>query len=173
LKIRIAFLVFASLLILACNQSPFEQGRVLYENYCSSCHMSDGSGLKTIYPALKDNPILLNDEANVPCLIRNGHKGNLLSADMPAYPKMTEVQISNIMNFINHTINKKEVISFTWVKEKLRILKIYLKPQIYPSRSEVIRNSILIIDNGFYPSIRGFICNIHEVEHFQAEPDIF
>ena len=124
MKTKFSIFLFICLLI-ACHQSPFEQGRVLYENYCSSCHMSDGTGLTTIYPALKGNPVTWDQSINIPCLIRTGHKGNALSADMPAYAKMTEVEISNIMNYINHSINAKKVVSFLWIKEQLLECPLY------------------------------------------------
>ncbi len=120
MRTKVTLFILAILLIqISCNKSPFQQGEDLYEFYCSSCHMSDGSGLSTIYPALKGNPVVWDKSINLPCLIRTGHKGNALSADMPAYDKMTEVQISNIMNYMNHTINNKKVVSFAWIKEQL------------------------------------------------------
>ncbi len=81
--------------------------------------MADGTGLKKIYPSLKNNSKVWNGSLNLPCLIREGHKGNILSADMPAFAKLTVAEISNIVNFLHHSMNDQKTVSFSAIKSQL------------------------------------------------------
>lgn len=86
--------------------NPYHQGFTLYENYCSNCHMSDGSGLAELIPPLKDADYLVQNKHLIPCIIRYGIRdtlrvnGILYYQEMIGIPELNEVEITNIINYI-------------------------------------------------------------------------
>ena len=96
-------------IILSCNDSPYMQGKRLYNANCSNCHMEDGSGLSTLIPSLQKSPFLGKPE--VACILRNGIRDTIfkdsafLLREMPAFKKFSATEITNIINFVNHTWN--------------------------------------------------------------------
>lgn len=102
--------LFASLLLLViiCIQcTEFAQGKILYENYCASCHMDDGTGLELIYPPLAGSDYIRDNQDKLPCIISKGLldtilvNGNQYSGAMGGYPQLNNVEITNIINYIN------------------------------------------------------------------------
>lgn len=63
--------------------------------------MEDGSGLGKLIPHLDSSKLTLSDPAKLVCLIRNGLPVNRLTGQkMPANPKMNEVEMTNLVNFL-------------------------------------------------------------------------
>ena len=80
----------------------------MYENFCVNCHMEDGTGLPGNIPPLVGADYLTQRADQLPCIIRHGVSGELVvngqtyNAQMPANPQLTDVEIANIINYINH-----------------------------------------------------------------------
>ena len=104
--IIIASIIFT--IIVSCKQETYFQGRLLYEDYCQNCHMEDGTGLRGIIPPLKGSDFLKNNQHSLVCLIRKGSQGGLTingrkySQPMPGNANLTQGDIANIINYINH-----------------------------------------------------------------------
>jgi len=83
--------------------------------------MKDGTGLKNVYPSLIHSAQLSSKSINLPCAIRYGHKVRVeqIGASMDGYPKLSDVQISNITNFIYHDFLKQKAVGFNKIKEDL------------------------------------------------------
>lgn len=129
---RNSLYIFAALLMftLSCATNEFNQGRELYNYYCSSCHLESGQGLRSLYPALAKSDYLEKYNETVPCIIRKGLEGEIqvngknYDMPMPAMPKITAFEITNIMNFINHSWgNDLPYVKFVDVKAKLEECK--------------------------------------------------
>jgi mono/diheme cytochrome c family protein len=110
LKQSISFSALAFLLLAACNQQ-YPQGQRIYEAYCANCHMADGSGLGRVIPPLAGADYLSLQRQNVPCVIRYGSKGGLVvngiayKEPMPSARNLNEVELSNLINYINTAWN--------------------------------------------------------------------
>lgn len=110
---RIALLATTAFLLNSCESPGFKQGKTLYTAHCASCHMADGTGLTGIIPPLAGSDYLKADPIQVACIIRYGLADTILvngkrySQPMPAMPKLTEPEIANIMNYINHAWNNQ------------------------------------------------------------------
>ena len=97
--------------IFACRQEPFQQGRNLYVTHCQNCHMEDGSGLGTNIPPLAQADFLKDHQDQIACIIRYGIadtiivNGKQYNEPMAGIGKdvLTEFQIANIINYINHS----------------------------------------------------------------------
>ena len=107
---KISFFIAITILFLItnCEYQPYSQGGNLYKNYCANCHMEDGSGLKGLIPPLANADFLKENQLQVSCIIRNGLKGSIsvngriYETEMAGIPSLNEVQINNIINYINN-----------------------------------------------------------------------
>ena len=114
---RLKFLVgtFLSLAIFiqieSCNTNTFAQGEILYNNFCSNCHMVDGNGLANLIPPVAESDYLQNHAAQIACIIRYGMEGKIVvngvtyEAEMPGFKELSDFEIANIINFMHHQWN--------------------------------------------------------------------
>lgn len=99
------FICFIS--VYSCKDTPYQQGKILYENFCANCHMDDGSGLEGLIPPLAEADYYKENVLLSACLIRNGMEGPIevngrtYNQPMPGTDKLTEFEIANILNYIN------------------------------------------------------------------------
>lgn len=113
-------------IMLSCSTVEYSQGQELYNYYCSSCHLEEGQGLRSLYPPLANSDYLAKYNETVPCIIRKGLEGKIIvngkdyDMPMPAMPKITAFEITNIMNYINQSFgNDLPYVKFVDVKAKL------------------------------------------------------
>jgi mono/diheme cytochrome c family protein len=104
--------------------NPYKQGKILYTNFCANCHMEDGTGLKGLIPPLANSDFLTTHRADLPCIIRKGQKGSIVvngvtygQQEMPAVPKLSDFEITNVLNFINQEWGNTGAI---WTVEAVR-----------------------------------------------------
>jgi mono/diheme cytochrome c family protein len=114
----------------SCGNQQFGQGEKLYQVHCESCHQANGEGLAKLYPPLKESDYWLNNQKNVPCIIRYGLKDTIsvnqtiYSTHMLAIPQLTDYEICNIMNYINQDwYSNIEKIDIKEVKNSLKKCK--------------------------------------------------
>jgi len=92
-----------------CDTQNYRQGERLYKSHCANCHMEDGQGLKSLIPPLANASYLKDYKETIPCIIRNGIKGPIFVNDrtydqeMVGIPQLNDVEINNIINYINHS----------------------------------------------------------------------
>ncbi|MFT6336716.1 MAG: mono/diheme cytochrome c family protein [Halioglobus sp.] len=69
--------------------------------------MEDGVGLAKLIPPLANSDYLKDNQDKIACILRNGQNGEVMvngvmyNQEMPG-KKYTEVQITNIINYINN-----------------------------------------------------------------------
>lgn len=103
-----AFSVFVICFLLhgGCELSTnvYKEGKGIYVQWCSSCHGIDQQGLGSLYPPLTDLSAFSTSIGEIPCLIRLG-SGAINGGDslmqMPALTHLTDVEISNVLNYLN------------------------------------------------------------------------
>lgn len=99
----------AIIIFLSCNDSPYMQGKRLYAANCANCHMDDGSGLNNLIPSLQKSSYLGKPE--IACILKNGLQDTIfkdstfLVREMPAFKKFSTTELTNIVNYLNHTWN--------------------------------------------------------------------
>lgn len=102
------FLLIASFALIDCNQKPYAHGKIMYENFCVNCHMEDGTGLVGNIPPLAGADYLKDHADKLACIIRYGISEEIIVNDksyttpMAGVPQLTDVEIANIINYINH-----------------------------------------------------------------------
>jgi mono/diheme cytochrome c family protein len=119
-------LVWALLGSSCAERKPFRQGEILYQNFCANCHMDDGTGLKGLIPPLANADYVQADPVRMACIIRYGMAGEVIVNDttynqaMPGEPKLSDFEITNIINYINQAWgNDYGYVKFKDVKKAL------------------------------------------------------
>lgn len=103
------------------------QGKILYEKHCANCHQKDGSGLGKLIPPIKNSDYLLEDKARTAHIIKHGQQGPIIvngieyNEQMPANPKLTNLEIAQLMTYLYNIWGAKEgVIDASEVEEFLK-----------------------------------------------------
>lgn len=122
------FLFFSFFCVLACSDTnEFKQGQSLYLNYCSSCHLERGQGLRGLYPPLAKSDYLAEHQDELACLIRYGIEeviqvnGKTYDVKMEGIKGLSDFEITNVINFINHSWgNDLDYVKFVDIKAQLQ-----------------------------------------------------
>lgn len=91
---------------MACQFSTetYKEGRKLYSIHCSGCHGIQFEGLGKLYPGLNSGLRVTKTKKDIICIIKNGSKNDLTDiskTNMPEFKYLKDVQICNILNYIN------------------------------------------------------------------------
>jgi hypothetical protein len=89
--------------------------------------MDDGSGLGSLYPPVAASDYLKSNAEKIPCIIKNGLAGEISvngkkynGQNMIGFPNLNEVEITNLINFLNTNFgNKIPTKSLAEVKKSL------------------------------------------------------
>jgi hypothetical protein len=102
----------------------------LYENLCADCHGKEGEGLAGLYPPLANSDYIQKQKLNIACLIRHGAQDTMVVngvsylQPMPAFKKITEVEITNLVNYIgSHWGNALPTYKLEDIKNQLKTCK--------------------------------------------------
>lgn len=78
-------------------------GSDLYAANCMSCHQQNGEGVKGAFPALKNSPIVINDNPEmIVNIIMQGYNPRPEFAEMPAIGQNNNLTAEEITAIINH-----------------------------------------------------------------------
>lgn len=123
--------VFFSFLFQFCKYSTekYKEGKKLYISSCSSCHGENAEGLGKWYPPINNAQLILQNRNNLPLWIRFGiysdsshrFKTQLGIADMPEHPHLNNIDICNILNFLNDQFWKQSPYSIQEVNSILKL----------------------------------------------------
>lgn len=108
------FALFISIILSVRCDLPTDQGKVLYNAYCANCHMENGEGLRGLIPPLAKADYLSIYQDDLACIIRNGMKGPITvngknyDQEMIGFKDLNEIEISNIVNYINRAWGNNE-----------------------------------------------------------------
>ena len=114
----------------SCFDTPYKEGRDLYENLCAGCHGEDGVGLLALVPPIAGSDYLKNHRDSLACIIKYGLTGPIVvngrtfEGEMIGYVDLKPVEIVNIINYINHSwTNNEPEMSLSEVEEDLKNCK--------------------------------------------------
>lgn len=86
-------------------------GEQLYTANCAKCHGREGEGFLRLYPPIHDSRYLKENVSKLPCIIRNGLKGEITIGEttfnqiMPAIQTLKPTQMSHIITFMQQKWN--------------------------------------------------------------------
>lgn len=82
------------------------EGKVIYENHCGNCHQNDGLGLGNLIPPLRDADYFQASVHRTIWIMKHGQEGEITvngqiyNQPMPANPKLTPLEISQISTYL-------------------------------------------------------------------------
>lgn len=111
MKSKIKDLIPILILLSSCNvsTSSYKEGKYIYEKNCASCHGIDAEGLGDWYPSLYDKNYIISNRNKLASWIRYGismdsnaiYKSRFHQVDMPENKLIQDVEICNILNYLN------------------------------------------------------------------------
>lgn len=121
----LVLLVATAILLSGCSENGADA--VVYDKNCASCHGSDGQGLRTLYPPLRESDYLDQRISELPCLISRGIRGTIVTGNktknirMPAFANLTLEEMSSLINYLQQRWGKdRETVSEQTVAQWLR-----------------------------------------------------
>ena len=87
----------------------WSNGKNLYTTFCSNCHTEEGIGMGRLIPPLKNADYLMIDLGRSARIIKYGQSGPLtvngvdFNQPMPANPKLTNLEIAELITFISNS----------------------------------------------------------------------
>jgi len=93
-------------------EKSFEQsisdGKMIYEDFCIQCHLSNGEGLEKVYPPLNNSDYLLKNIDKSIYSIKYGLKGEIIVNGIKYNGVMInqgldDEEIADVMNYITNT----------------------------------------------------------------------
>lgn len=88
--------------------SSIGRGRILYQDFCITCHLPNGTGTKSIIPPLANSNFLVNNRTESIRAVMYGQKGNIIVNNiaynglMPA-PGLEDDEVVDVLNYIMHS----------------------------------------------------------------------
>ncbi len=108
-----------------------EQGKIIFNNFCQTCHQSNGKGVPNMYPSLVKAPLLLrNNTTKIIDYILKGSQGQKQAIDGEFFPNdmpaqkdvLTDQQIADVLFFVqkqfNSSYNLKKIMPETIQKRR-------------------------------------------------------
>ncbi len=89
-----------------------EQGAMIYEDFCVTCHLPNGNGVEKTFPPLAKSDYLMNNRAASIKAIKYGQKGEIVVNGITYNNNMaplglTDEEISDVMNYITNSWGNK------------------------------------------------------------------
>lgn len=81
-------------------------GKTIYENHCGNCHQHDGTGVGNLIPPLRDADYFQASIHRTVWIMKHGQEGEIIvngqvyNQAMPASPKLTPLEISQISTYL-------------------------------------------------------------------------
>jgi mono/diheme cytochrome c family protein len=128
--LRLCILTVVSIFMLLSSSSVYSsaepvKGEQLYTANCAKCHGREGEGFLRLYPPIHDSKYLRQNVSKLPCIIRNGLKGEITIGEitfnqiMPAIQTLKPTQMSHTITFMqqkwNHPVTDLTVSK--WLEE--------------------------------------------------------
>tara|TARA_B100001559_G_scaffold293534_1_gene274613 strand:+ start:202 stop:603 length:402 start_codon:yes stop_codon:yes gene_type:complete len=103
-------------------EKSFEQsisdGKIIYEDFCIQCHLSNGEGLEKVYPPLNNSDYLLKNIDKSIYSIKYGLKGEIIVNGIKYNGVMInqgldDEEIADVMNYITNSWDNSLKIQIT------------------------------------------------------------
>lgn len=97
-------------------------GKLVYTQYCLTCHMADGLGVDGMNPPLAKTDYVLGDKTRLTKVLLNGLQGVEIGGEqyhgvMPAQESLSDAQIAAVLTYVRNSFgNKASVVMVGEVK---------------------------------------------------------
>ena len=103
-------------------KASIEAGKLVYAQYCLTCHQADGGGVQNMNPTLINTSYVSGDKAKLVAVLLNGLNhveidGETYSNVMPSFSYLKDKQIADVLTYVRNSFgNKKSMITASDVK---------------------------------------------------------
>ena len=128
MKLIVAIILFVFLQPLP--KESMERGKKVYDQYCMSCHMQDGTGVPRLNPPLVKTSYVIGDKTTIIEIILKGFdaqveiEGEYYQNTMAPHDFLTDEQIADVATYVRNSFgNKSSVVVPADVKTVRATLK--------------------------------------------------
>jgi mono/diheme cytochrome c family protein len=111
MKLIIALIFFVFLQPLP--KESMERGKKVYDQYCMSCHMQDGTGVPRLNPPLVKTSYVISDKKTIIEIILKGFdaqveiEGEYYQNTMAPHDFLTDEQIADVATYVRNSFGNK------------------------------------------------------------------
>lgn len=93
-------------------QESISRGKEVYSDFCTSCHLPNGQGVKNVYPPLASSDYLMNKRKESIAAIKYGLEGEIV-VNGKIYNNymgalgLTDTEVADVMNYITNSWGNK------------------------------------------------------------------
>jgi mono/diheme cytochrome c family protein len=94
-------------------KESMERGKKVYDQYCMSCHMQDGTGVPRLNPPLVKTSYVIGDKTTIIEIILKGFdaqveiEGEYYQNTMAPHDFLTDEQIADVTTFVRNSFGNK------------------------------------------------------------------
>lgn len=94
-------------------KDSMERGKKLYDLYCMSCHMPDGTGVPRLNPPLSKTSWVLGDKKRIISVVLNGLDeqveidGEVYQNVMAPHDFMTDQEVADVLTYVRNSFGNK------------------------------------------------------------------
>lgn len=98
-------------------------GKLVYTQYCLSCHMADGGGVENMNPPLIKTSFINGDKSKLVSVLLNGLSQQEINGEtynnvMASFSYLTDKQIADVLTYVRNSFgNKKTAVTVAEVKK--------------------------------------------------------
>jgi len=98
-------------------------GKLVYTQYCLSCHMADGGGVQNMNPPLIKTSFINGEKSKLVSVVLNGMSqkeidGETYNNVMAPFNYLTDKQIADVLTYVRNSFgNKKTAVTVAEVKK--------------------------------------------------------
>jgi mono/diheme cytochrome c family protein len=94
------------------SKQSIEKGKLVYEQYCLTCHQVDGSGVPNLNPPLIKTSLVLGDKKKIIGIVLKGLNdvevnGETYSNPMPPFDFMSDEEIADVLTYVRNSFTNK------------------------------------------------------------------
>jgi len=94
-------------------KESMERGKKVYDQYCMSCHMQDGTGVPRLNPPLVKTSYVIGDKTTIIEIVLKGFdaqveiEGEYYQNTMAPHDFLTDEQIADVTTFVRNSFGNK------------------------------------------------------------------
>ena len=104
-------------------------GKLVYTQYCLSCHMADGGGVQNMNPPLIKTNYINGDKSKLVAVVLKGMsqqeiEGETYTNIMASFNFLTDKEVADVLTYVRNSFgNKKPAVTATDVKNTRKKIK--------------------------------------------------
>ncbi|HTJ52769.1 MAG TPA: cytochrome c [Cyclobacteriaceae bacterium] len=112
IAVVVLVLSYAGAFAQKASKQSIEKGKLVYEQYCLTCHQVDGSGVPNLNPPLIKTTFVAGDKKKLISIVLKGLNdvevnGETYSNPMPPFDFMSDEEIADVLTYVRNSFTNK------------------------------------------------------------------